>query len=63
MKDKNLEIAFALKLIELGNENLLEMYKELLQDRLDEAEERNMWMDDLHEEIRRFKRNGTGGND
>ena len=63
MKDKNLEIAFALKLIELGNVNLLEMYKELLQDRLDEAEERNKVVDELHEEVKRFKRNNTGGND
>jgi len=63
MKDKNLEIAFVLKLIELGDKDLLEMYKELLQDRLEESEERNLWMDELHEEIKRFKNSATGGND
>ena len=63
MKDKDLEIVFVMKLIELGNKELLEVYKELLQDRLDEVEERNLWMDELREEIRRFKFRTTGGND
>ena len=63
MKNKDLEIAFVLELIKLGDENLLEMYKELLQDRLDEAEGRNLWMDELHEEVKRFKNSATGGND
>lgn len=63
MKDKNLEIAFVLKLIELGDKELLEMYKELLQDRLEESEERNKVLDDLHEEIRRFKFRTTGWDD
>jgi hypothetical protein len=63
MKNKDLEIVFVLELIKLGNENLLEMYKELLNERLDEAEGRNKVVDELHEEIKRFKRNATGGND
>jgi len=63
MKNKDLEIAFVLELIKLGDENLLEMYKELLNERLDEAEERNKVVDELHEEVKRFKRNGTGGYD
>jgi len=63
MKDKDLELVFVMKLIELGNKELLEMYKELLQDRLEESEERNLWMDELREEIRRFKFRTTGGND
>jgi hypothetical protein len=63
MKDKDLEIVFVMKLIELGNKELLEVYKELLQDRLDEVEERNLWMDELREEIRRFKFRTTGWDD
>ena len=63
MKDKDLEIVFVMKLIELGNKELLEMYKELLQDRLEESEERNLWMDELREEIRRFKFRTTGWDD
>ena len=61
MKNEDLEIKFALELIKIGDENLLEMYKELLQDRLDEAEERNKWLDKLGDRIEKF--NITGDND
>ena len=60
---EDLEITFVLKLIENGDKELLEMYKKLLDDRLEEAEARNIVVDKLGEEVKRFKARSTGGND